>query len=92
MILVTLCSLLCTSVSHVWSLSMDYIPLITAITLVAFITLCEESLNYNPLFFIIFFQNYKIKNNMAVVRQGIVFKYVNDLSFYLKYPSISLFS
>ena len=39
MILVTLCSLLCMSVFHVWSLSLDYILLITAITLVPLITL-----------------------------------------------------
>ena len=39
MILITLCSLLCISVFHVWSLSMDYILLITAITLVPLITL-----------------------------------------------------
>ena len=44
MILVTLCSLLCMSVFHVWSLSLDCILLITAITLVPLITLSVNSL------------------------------------------------
>ena len=38
-ILVTLCSLLCMSVFHVWSLSLDYILFITAKTLAPFILL-----------------------------------------------------
>ena len=42
MILVTLCSLLCMSVFHVWSLSLDYILLITAITLVPSISLSKN--------------------------------------------------
>ena len=43
MILVTLCSLLCMSVLHVWSLSLNYILLFTAITLVPLITLLRNS-------------------------------------------------
>ena len=53
-ILVTLCSLLCVSVFHVWSLSLDYILLITAITLVPLITLSPRQnkweKNYPQLF------------------------------------------
>ena len=41
-ILVKLCSLLCLSVCHVWSLSMDYIPLIFARILVPLVTLDQD--------------------------------------------------
>lgn len=39
--LVTLCYLVCMSVFHIWSLSLDYILLISTIILVPFITLSK---------------------------------------------------
>ena len=42
MILDSFCSLLCMSVFHVWSFSLDYILLITTITLVPLITLSDS--------------------------------------------------
>ena len=58
MIVVTLCSLLCMSVFHVWSSSLDCILLITAITVVSLITL-----SINELLNVIFCSTFEFYGN-----------------------------